>query len=264
MALIGRQWWWGVLLAGCGSFQAMFERVPPEEDHEVWRGSGYALRVPRDARVKVSPRELAVDAKDGSWWFDVRLLDRPEDLVPQAAVMAWAEERCLPYRLDQPAEPVDRVWTFGGQCSIGYGRFWMEAVLVDDGDRLRFVGAMGKYGGVHYEALWVQLFETALSLRAGDEPGRIAPAEEIRDAVRTTPFEGSAGLLPVPGGGVFSAKVARHLGARWEGWRDASVPVRFASEVDDEPGSAPPDDASPGQGDPHAPVDREHPDRDPG
>jgi len=82
---------------------------------------------------------------------------------------------------------------------------------------------------VHYEDLWVHLVDTALSLRVGPEPGTLASREAVRQVVRDTTFEDHPGMMPVPGGGVFSARVSDTLGEMWTGWREAPMPSSFAA-----------------------------------
>lgn len=212
--------------------------APPAARYAVHQGAGWTMRVPEGARVAVDDRTIAVDAPDGTWWYDVRWHEGGPSFLPQVAAHAWAGERCAPFRFDQPVAPIDGVWTVGGTCSIGEGRFWIEVIVVEDGSRARFVGLTGMFGRVHYEDLWVHLFATALSLRAGGEPASDASLPAVRETVRGTRFDDPRNLLPVPGGGVFSGEVSRALGPAWPAWRDAAVPARF-DRVEDPTPAAP-------------------------
>jgi len=229
--------WAGLTLVGCGWLDRLREDATPsrpEARYATHRGDGWAIQVPEGAKVRATEDSLSVDAPDGTWWFDVATVPAGTPFFAQIPATTWGEKTCLPLRLDVPAEPVDGLWTVSGTCAIEYGRYWYEVVLVPEGDRARLVAIFGRFGLVNYEDLWVHLWRTALTLRKGAEPADVPDPDVLRQIVRGTTFDDPRGLIPVPGGGVFSAEVARRIGARWRTWRDADVPTTFA------PGSAAP------------------------
>lgn len=234
VALSGRALTWVALVAsGCAWLDALREEpaapVASATRYTVERGEGWAMQVPEGATVRVTPDTLSVDAPDGTWWYDVTTLPATEPFFAQIPATTWGERACNPLRLDLPAQPIDGVYTVSGTCGIDGKRYWLETVLVPKGDQVRVVGLIGRFGAVHYEDLWVHLFRTALTLRAGSEPEDRIDPESLRATIRGTSFDDPRGLIPVPGGGVFSAEVSRRLGERWTAWRDAAVPTRFTA-----------------------------------
>lgn len=207
----------GLLLIGC-----RLEKPPPEQP-EVHRGAGWAAQVPPRATVRAEGATLAVDAADGSWWYDVRW--SPASPVPQVAAMAWADERCRPMRWDAALVVTDGVWTSGGVCSIGERRFWVLVSVETVGDRMLMTGLMSSFVARGYEDVWVRYLTQALSVAPGEAPVEGLAADELRGRLRQiNPDDGSRDQLPLPGGGTFTARVNAALRDVWEARR-----VRLAS-----------------------------------
>ncbi|MCB9664688.1 MAG: hypothetical protein H6732_11290 [Alphaproteobacteria bacterium] len=216
-----------MLLAGCGGgLLPDLPAAPEAQATELARGSGWAVTVPSGAQVRATGAELAVDAPDGSSWFDVRWLAPRTTHVPLADVTRWAEERCRPVRWDQPATPAPGVWTVGGGCTLGGRRHWVLAV-VEERDPPLLIGMMASRDRVAYEDLWVQWWATAMSLAAGEAPAAVPDAPHVREALRGARLSGPVGDLPVAGGGVFSGRASEALAEAWAAHLAQPVPPRF-------------------------------------
>ncbi len=202
------RWSFWLLLAGCGTPEA------PAPTLEVHRGEGYTLQIPADARVRLEDGVLAVDARDGTRWFDVRWAEDASH--GQAAIMTWAHETCETMLWDEVAEPLAGTRTTSGLCTIDHRQHWLNAVVEDlEGGTLVTVHA-ARRNAVPYETAWVDFVTTALSLTGADTP--LTPLDEeaieqrVRQEARTSP-----GGRPTPGGGVLSAQISRSLAE--ELWR---------------------------------------------
>ena len=212
-----------LVVAGCGWLTHEADPTHLEDTLTVvHQGPGFALRVPEGARVTHEPRGLAVDAAEGTWWYDVRRVRAP--VVPVASARAWAAELCPSVRWDKPTEPAEGVFTLGGMCQIAGRRHWVQAVVETHGDEALLFGLAGRVGGITYEDLWVALTESALSLAPGDAPQALGDTAALRAEMRAVELD-EATLMPVPGGGVFSTVIAQRLAERLAAHRTAGRPA---------------------------------------
>lgn len=233
------------LTSGCTRLLGSGEDPPRVTAYE---GEGWAARLPPDARVQAEADRLAVDAPDGTWWFDVQWVETP--LVPTIAAMTWGDRACRPIRWDLPAEPVEGVWTSGGTCTIENARYWAMLALEEHGDRTLLTGYLAGYGDVTYEQVWVDFVGSALSVTAGDTPRPALPDEVVRERVRNTRLERPDGVLPVPGGGTFSKLVSQGFAADvWAPRRDHPLPATFDGSEAPEAVPAPDGEAAGARGD---------------
>jgi hypothetical protein len=213
-------------LAGC----ALDRPAPPA--WTVHEGPGFRLPVPESSAVTVGVDRVQADPPGGWWWYDVRVIDRPA--VPSAALTAWAEETCRPVRWDLlPSKPAPDVIVIGGTCSIGERRFWTLASLETRGDRAVLTGMHWLLGYVGYEDVWVSFLRGPMSFPSG-EPA--LSEDEVRRRIRAIPPEGDRfHSLPLPGGGVFSARVADALADVWQARAGQPVPQIGAPAPSDAP-----------------------------
>lgn len=216
-------------LAGCG-LGAWLDAVPrgiEDRPHVVHQGAGFAVRVLEGSQVKVTHDTLSVDAADGSAWFDVRWIDTTNPIVPIAEANAWAEAACMSVHWDLPYEPSRKTWTDGGRCTIGGREHWVIAVVEQYDGHALLTGIMGVPGDLTHEDLWVEMIESALSVRAGDAPATWLAPGEIRARLRRIDAGNPNALLPIPGGGVFSGLAARQLDDVWTARAANVLPASF-------------------------------------
>lgn len=191
----------------------------------VHEGAGWAVRVPAGAQVRVEQETVAVDAGDGRRWFDVRW--HPATLPPESIAYSWGTTTCTPMMWDQPVEPVPGVWTNGGQCTIGSGRFHALVAIETHGDRHLFTAFLVDHRTLPYEDAWVEYVNTALTLRGGDAPltppiDHLALRERVREAAALRP-----GGMPTPGGGLLSGRVSERIPEVWQARRGSPPPATW-------------------------------------
>jgi hypothetical protein len=202
---------------------------------ETHLGAGWAVTVPAGARVEsaafsppeAAPNRLTVSSPDGMWWFDIEVV--PKAASPLLPATTFAERDCRPIRWDAPAELQPGLWTGGGVCTIGERRYWLLISVEDEGDQSVITGLFWAIGHRGYEDTWVAWTQSALSLSEGTTP---QPLVETADLVRQTlraipPDDGTASQLPLPGGGVYSAKLERAFADAWATRAERTLPHRF-------------------------------------
>lgn len=205
------------LLASCGLGERL-SAVPhgiEDRPHTVHHGDGYSVSVLEGSVVKATRDTLSVDAADGSTWFDVRWIDTTNPIVPVAEASAWAEQACASVHWDLPYEPSKRTWTDGGRCTIGGREHWVIAVVEQFDGHAILTGIMGRPGELTHEDLWVEMLGSALSVQAGDKPGKWIEPTKVRALLRGIDSGDPKALIPIPGGGVFSGLAAKALDPVW-------------------------------------------------
>lgn len=199
------------------------------------RGDGWAVSIPTGGRVDAAsfappaaaPSRISVSAPDGMWWFDIEVVPKaPSPLLPATT---FAERDCRPIRWDAPAELQPGVWTGGGVCTIGERRYWLLLAVEDEGDQSVVTGLYWAIGYRGYEDAWVAWTQSALSLSGGDTPMPLVEGPEIvRQTLRAIPpDDGTTSQLPLPGGGVYSAKLERAFAEAWSTRAARDLPHTF-------------------------------------
>lgn len=228
MALIVALW---AALSGC-TLGGLASTIPVEDaPHTVVRGEGWAVRVAEGARVTATPRDLSVDAPDGSRWFDVRTVDADPPRPAVALATGWGERQCEPLQWDLPAEPVEGVWTAGGFCTIGSRRYWVLSSVERFDDRVLLTQLVANRDAITYEDLWIDFLGTALTATAVGDPAPLLSPDAVRERLRAARGGVSeAAELPRPGGGTFSRDVSEAMTDVWTRRRTWSPPRQFAPD----------------------------------
>jgi hypothetical protein len=212
---------WSVLaLLGC-DVRTSGGRVEADAT-TTWRGEAYALVVPEGAAVVARAQGLAIDAADGSRWFDVRRQVGP--MVPTVVVQEAVRDTCERPLWDRPAQPIPSTWTLGGSCFIRDKRHWILGAGEQHGADALVTVYLANADHLTLEDAWVDFVRTALTLAAGPSPAAVPSADDIRQRVRVAAASGGIGPAPVPGGGELSARVSESLVDLWEARGAATLP----------------------------------------
>lgn len=191
----------------------------PTVTHE---GAGWALRVPAGARVDVKPGVLTVDAPDGRRWFDVTWRSAQE--TPEGIAYAWGSQHCTPMMWGQPSTPAPGVWIADGQCTIQDRRFWAFLIVERHEQGALTTTYVAEQRRMPYEDAWVDLLDTALSLRAGGSPLPRLENGDLRARIREAAAE-HPGEQPLPGGGLLGGRVSERLIDVWQARLSAPPPL---------------------------------------
>lgn len=202
--------WPLLLLIACSRAPSGFVEDQPLE---VSRGDGYALAVPAGSRVRVEADHIAVDAADGSRWFDARWVTAPDSA--QAALTAHTNGQCDSVRWDRVAQPTPETLTISGLCPINTRRHWLLVTQEVHGDRTLVTVYTAAADHLTFEDAWVDFLRTAATLSPGPEPLEAYPPADIRRRLRDVANAGGIGHDPVPGGGELSPRMSESIPEVW-------------------------------------------------
>jgi hypothetical protein len=203
--------WWFLFSLACS--RAPHGRVE-DQPVEPWKGDGYAMNVPSGASVRALDDRLAVDAADGSRWYDVRVVRAPESA--QAALQEQANATCDTIRWDRVATPTPGTTFASGLCPIRTRRHWLLAVQEVHGDATLLTVYVASADFLTFEDAWVDFVRTAATLAPGDAPLQTPDPAATREKLREVAGSGGIGHDPVPGGGELSPRMAEALAEVWQ------------------------------------------------
>jgi hypothetical protein len=210
-----------LLLAALACSRVPHGRVE-DQPVEVWKGDGYAMNVPAGANVRVLADRLAVDAADGSRWYDVRMIRAPESA--QAALQEQANATCDTIRWDRVATPTPGTTVTSGICPIRTRRHWLLAVQEAHGEATLLTVYVASADFLTFEDTWVDFVRTAVTLTPGDAPLQTPDPAATREKLREVAGSGGIGHDPVPGGGELSPRMAEALAEVWQRKLEAGPP----------------------------------------